>query len=141
MVDSRLVDLRISLNLNPNQLSVPFMYIQDQYGYSVETILRKIYRQSDLFLGVYPNTFPHTITTYYWIKYETDINSMKWAALGKLDSGKYFFYTAECKNEPRAFLKDGSMHLWVSSRYSDLIYYGMNQEQYNSYFNETVLIG
>lgn len=141
MVDSRVVDPRISLNINPDQLIMPFMYIQDQYGYSVESIVRKINTQSILHLGVYPNTFPNTITEYYWIKYETNTNSMKWVAIGKLNSDQYFFYSAYCNNVPKGFLQDGAiMHLWVSSRYSDLIYYAMSQEQYNVYFNETVTI-
>ncbi len=124
------------------------MYVQPKYGFSVESILRKLHLQSILHLGEFPDTFPNTIAHYYWIKYETNTHSMHWAALGKLNSGLYFFYTAHCKNMPRAFaqnLVDGvaqgcQMNLWASMRFSDIIHFAMSQDQYEQYLNETVAI-
>ena len=148
MVDSRAIDLRISLNINPNQLSMPFMYIQAKYGFSVESILRKLHVQSILHLGEYPDTFPNTIAHYYWIKYVSNTDSMNWIAIGKLNSGLYFLYTAHCKNMPRAFAQPlvdgvpqgGQMNLWASMRFSDIIHFAMSQDQYEQYLNETVVI-
>ena len=121
------------------------MYVQAKYGFSVESILRKLHLQSILHLGEFPDTFPNTIAHYYWIKTTTNTHSMNWVALGKLNSGLYFLYTAHCKNMPRAFgqplvngvAQGGQMNLWASMRFSDIIHFAMSQDQYEQYLNET----
>jgi hypothetical protein len=125
-------------NINSDVLRIPYAYIQEQFGYSVKSIQRQIHSEPVLDLGTFPNTFPQNVTEYYWIHAPTGANS--WTVLGRMNNGLYFFYTAQCKNTPRAFLdKGGAMNLWVSWRYSELINFAMNQSTYDLYISETVV--
>lgn len=141
MSETRITDIRVSSNINPGVLSLPFMFIQGQFGYSVDSILRPLRAMSAVHLGVYPDTFPNTIKEYYWIQEGTaGDGSNPWMALGRLSNDLYFFYTAQCKNTQKTFLDDGHMNLWVSMRFSDIINYAMDKVTYQTYFDETSLI-
>ena len=137
MSDSRIVTMRKSENLDASVLDIPFSFIQYQFGYPVESILRKLNTVPLINLGKYPDTFPHTIKEFHWIQAGSP-GSKPWAALGVLTNGLYFFYTAQTQNTPKLFLDGGHMNLWVSFRYSDLIQYAMTLAHYNDYINETV---
>jgi len=130
---SRTVEIRKSANLNSDLLRIPFAYIHEQFGYSVDSILRPIHNQPKLHLGTFPDTFPNTIIEYNWI--HTGVGS--WMALGLMKDGLYFFYTADCKNTPRSFLDKGHMNLWISFNYGDLINFAMNKNTYDLYLEET----
>jgi len=132
---ARNINPRMSIvNLNPSILQVPFSFIQKQFGYSVISILRKIHCESSFHLGVYPDTFPNTITEYYWISTEAN----QWYALGKMENGLYFFYMAHCTS---TFLNGkGSMYLWVSRRYASLVEFAMDELVYEKYINETIVV-
>ena len=135
---SRNTEIRRATNINSDVLRIPYAYIQEQFGYSVKSIQRQIHSEPVLDLGTFPNTFPQTVAEYYWIHAPTDANS--WTVLGRMNNGLYFFYTAQCKNTPRAFLDNGGiMNLWVSWRYSELINFAMNQSTYDLYISETVV--
>ena len=138
--DIRNVELRNSLT-DKTILEFPFLFIQGQFGYSADSIQRHIHNETLINLGIYPNTFPNTITEYYWVKGSKEINAgQQWYALGRLDSGIYFFYTAYC-GASKTFLNNGGhMNLWVSRHYSDLIHYAMNLETYKKYLDETNII-
>jgi hypothetical protein len=135
-------DLRISqirkseILKNPGVLRLPFLFIQEQFGYSVESILRPLNLNSGINLGKYPDTFPNTIEEYFWIQDGTP-GSTPWVALGKLTNGLYFFYTAQCSNTPNTFLDNGHMNLWVSIKYRHIIDYAMDDILYNRYIEET----
>ena len=130
---NRVVEIRKSDSLvSSSVLHVPFAYIQKQFGYSVESILKPIHCESKVNLGMYPNTFPNTIKEYFWIY--TDAKST-WNAVGVLDSGLYFLYTAHTtamfKN------KSGIMSLWVASKFANLIQFAMSDDVYRRYVAET----
>ena len=135
VLEDRTVDPRLSINpLNPNELRLPFAYIQKQFGYPVESILKQVHCEPMIRLGIYPDTFPNIIQEYYWIS--TGIDS--WKALGKMSNGLYFLYIADCN---KTFMdNNGSMYLWVSTRYSSLINFAMNETIYQQYLNETARI-
>jgi hypothetical protein len=138
MSDSRIVTMRKSETLNPTVLRMPFSFIEKQFGYSVDSILRKIHCVSQINLGTYPNTFPTTIQEYYWLQGGVP-GSKPWLALGRLTNGYYFFYTAECADTPKRFLDGGGhMNLWVAFRYSDIIQYAMSSYMYQAYIAETI---
>jgi len=65
-----------------------------------------------------------------------------WIALGKLNSGTYFYYLASSTDEGGYFFKNkktcGMMHLWISHSYSDLINWAMSAPDYESYISLTV---
>ena len=129
---ARSVEIRRSIHCNPSLMNVPYSYIQKQFGYPVESILQPLHREPVTHLGLYPDTFPNTITEYYWISVK---GHESWMALGKLNNGLYFFYTAYCKNTFKN--GGGRMYLWVSMRYENLIHYTMNDSIYQEYYNET----
>ena len=131
---NRIVEIRNSNSLvSSSVLHVPFAYIQKQFGYSVESILRPIHCESRVNLGVYPNTFPNTIKEFYWIY--TDTESM-WIALGVLESGLYFLYTAHTAS--KSFQnKNGRMNLWVASKFANLVQFAMSEDVYRRYVAET----
>jgi hypothetical protein len=140
---TRLVEIRKQPNVNFMRMQLPYVYIQPQFGYSMSDIQRKINNQTMLYIGAWPDTFPKTITSHYWTyKTPESLNPsvpglFTWASLGTLADGHYFFYTAQCKNVPETFLQsDSSMNLWVSTRYSDLIHFAMNQNLYDQYIKD-----
>ena len=137
-MSTRTVEIRKATNLNSDVLQIPYTYIQEQFGYSVASIQRQIHNEPALDLGKFPDTFPHIVLEYYWIHSESS-SSNSWLVLGRMNNGLYFFYTAQCKSSPLAFLDNGAaMNLWVSWRYSELIHFAMNQSTYDLYIAETV---
>ena len=112
------------------------MFFGDKYGYSLKHILRPIHSAPDVHIGTYPDTFPHTIEEYYWIK-EGSPGLSPWIALGRLKGDLYFLYTAFMINSSNTFINNGHMDLWISSRYSDIIQFGMDPAFYNDYISST----
>jgi hypothetical protein len=137
MSDSPDTKIRKAAVIDSSSLAIPFSYIQDQFGYSVKSILKQIHNQPILDMGTYPNTFPYTISEYYWI-YNKSSYINTWIVTGRLTSGHYFLYSAESNINPKAFLMgDADMDLWVSYQYSDLIHFAMNKSTYELYMSET----
>jgi hypothetical protein len=136
MSDSRIVTIRKSETLDPSVLQDAFLFIQAQFGYSVESILRPVNNRLEVHLGVYPDTFPNTIKEYYWIQGGSP-GSSPWVALGRLTNGLYFFYIAQCYKTKKTFLDGGHMNLWVSVQFSDLIHYAMDRVFYEKYIEQT----
>ena len=136
MSTTRILEIRKSKSLISSALlNVPFGYIQKQFGYPIESIIRYIHCETRFHLGFYPNTFPYIIKEYYWIS--TDSKS-EWIALGVLDSGIYFFYTAHSNAEHPFVNKQGIMSLWVALNYDNLIKFAMTEDVYRRYIAETV---
>lgn len=134
--DLRIIQIRKSDTVQPTQLQTPFLFIQKQFGYPVESILRPIHTMSQVHLGLYPDTFPNTIQEFFWTQEGVPGSSM-WIALGQLTNGLYFFYTAQCANTKKIFLDGGHMNLWVSVKFSDLIHYAMDSQIYTKYIEST----
>lgn len=134
----RTLEIRKSNSLVSNSiLQAPFAYIQKQFGYPVESILRQIHCESNVSLGTYPNTFPNTCSEFYWISSDS---KTEWIALGVLDSGLYFLYTAYSIGEDSFSKKRGIMNLWVASKYENLIQFGMSDSTYEKYIKETYFL-
>ena len=117
-------------NPDTSKISLPLLYVNPQFGFSANNILRRIHGSPDVFLK--PNIFPYEIKEYYWIQ-EGDFGSNPWLALGLLEEGLYFYYKAQAYT---SFDKDGYMDLWVSHRFSDLIQYAMDTFTYNIYIKD-----
>ena len=129
-------NILMSTTINPSALKIPFMFLHDQFGFSINSILREIPTMPMIDLGTYPNTFPNTISKYFWIQQGIP-GSKPWIALGKLKNGLYFYYTAVCMNTEDLFLYNrGHMNLWISSRFDDLIQNGMDSFVYKTYTDE-----
>lgn len=137
MSDSRIIQIRKSETAKLSDLQYPFIFIQEQFGYPVERILRSIEASSHVHLGVYPDTFPHTIEEIFWTQ-KGDPGSEMWIALGQLKGGLYFFYTAQCPNTQNTFLDGGHMNLWASLQFTDLIHFAMDTPVYTKYIKETI---
>jgi len=134
----RIMGLRTSIYpINPRDLRLPFAFLQPQFGYSVESILRHIQCEPVLRLDPYPNTFPNTIQEQYWIC--SSPGEGLWISLGTLTNGLYFLYMASC-NTNGFMNKNGKMFLWLSTRYDTLIQYAMSQSVYDMYISSTVPI-
>lgn len=116
---------------DPALISLPFLYINPQFGYSVDTILRDILESPDCIIK--ENVFPYDIKEYYWIQ-EGIPGKQSWYALGYLGENMYFFYRAFTYN---TFDNEGQMDLWVSYNYGDLIQYAMDTETYNTYITSS----
>jgi len=127
-------------SLDPRKMDMPFMFIHEQFGFSVESIYRQLLTQSVIDLGTFPDTFPNTISEFYWIQ-EGEPTIKPWIALGKLNSGTYFYYVASCSDSDGYFFKNkkvcGMMHLWLSNNYSDLINWSMSEPDYESYISSS----
>jgi hypothetical protein len=136
MSDSRILTIRKSDSIDDADIMFPLVFFGDAYGYPLEGILRKIYSAPELHLGTYPDTFPHTIQEYYWIR-AGEPGKTPWIAMGKLQGDIYFLYSAFMDNPSNTFVNNGHMDLWVSMRYSDLIQYAMDVAFYNEYISNT----
>jgi len=136
MSDSRILTIRKSDNINKDNIMLPLMFFGDKHGYSLESILRPIHSSLEIYMGTYPDTFPHTIQEYFWIK-TGEPGISPWIALGKLKGDIYFLYTAFMTISSNSFINNGHMDLWVSYRYSDIINFAMDTAFYNNYISNT----
>jgi len=130
-------------NVNSGKIKTPYAYIHAQFGYSAESIYRQPACQSRLYVGAYPETFPHNIQEHFWIQ-EATLGQPVWISLGQLDNGLYFYYTA-MSNRPdgRFFFNNavsGFMNLWLSTSYAVLIERIIDPVTYEKYMAETVPI-
>ena len=91
-----------SESMDLNAIEVPYMYIHEQFGYSVESIYRRFMTESDADLGTYPDTFPNNIQEHFWIQ-PGEPTVKPWISLGKLTNGLYFYFTAFSTNKDGRF--------------------------------------
>jgi hypothetical protein len=117
-------------NPDVSRISLPLLYVNPQFGFTVNSILRHIHGSQDVFLK--PNIFPYEIKEYFWIQ-EGKFSSEPWIALGLLEEGLYFYYKAQAYT---SFDKDGHMDLLVSHQFSDLIQYALDTFTYNAYIKD-----
>jgi hypothetical protein len=113
---------------------LPFLFINPQFGYSVNSILRDLHTSPKVFLK--PDVFPHDVHEYYWIQ-EGEPGKKSWYALGLLDDNIYFLYRAYTDNR---FETEGHMDLWVSYNFSDIIQYAMDTSVYDAYITSTHVV-
>jgi hypothetical protein len=83
-------------------IEVPYMYIHEQFGYSVQSIYRRFITESDADLGTYPDTFPNNIQEHFWIQ-PGEPTVKPWISLGQLTNGLYFYFTAFSTNKDGRF--------------------------------------
>jgi hypothetical protein len=81
---------------------VPYMYIHEQFGFSVQSIYRRFMTESDADLGTYPDTFPNNIQEHFWIQ-PGEPTVKPWISLGQLTNGLYFYFTAFSTNKDGRF--------------------------------------
>ena len=137
-MDTRQTMIRMAPSIDTSCLNVPFMYLHSQFDYSVESIFRQLQNQSYLDLGEFPDCFPNTISEFYWIRHAENC----WFALGKLTTDMYFYFSAASVEDSffntNTNKKTGTMHLWVTHNYADLINWSMDSDTYSAYLAETV---
>ncbi len=91
-----------SESMDLNAIEVPYMYIHEQFGYSVQSIYRRFMTESDADLGTYPDTFPNNIQEHFWIQ-AGEPTVKPWISLGQLNNGLYFYFTAFSTNKDGRF--------------------------------------
>lgn len=132
---SRILEQRIGIVTNTTYPIIPLAYVQSQFGYSVQSIQRNLHCESMLYIN--DSIFPATIVSYSWI--HSDMKKGVWKALGRLENGTWFYYTANL-NGRNSFLEKGcTMNLWVTMQYKNLIQFAMTQTEYTTYLAETIL--
>ena len=92
----------LSESIDLNAIEVPYMYIHEQFGYSVQSIYRRFMTESDADLGTYPDTFPNNIQEHFWIQ-PGEPTVKPWISLGQLNNGLYFYFTAFSTNKDGRF--------------------------------------
>ena len=117
----------IKTTIQPDIPLLPFLFINPQFGYSLNSMIRDIHTTPKVFLK--PDVFPHNIQEYYWIQ-EGVTGNKSWYALGLLQDNIYFLYRAYTHT---GFEKDGHMDLWLSYKFNDLIQSAMDTSVYNAY--------
>ncbi len=103
-------------------MEYPYSFLRSG-DYVVDDILRPIPVET---VQASPGTFPFNIVQHMWIQ-EGDNDGDEWKALGLLDNGNYFFYTAAC--DYTGFDCQGWMRLWVSSSLETLKEHAMTAEE------------
>ena len=91
-----------SESMDLNAIQVPYMYIHEQFGFSVQSIYRRFMTESDADLGTYPDTFPNNIQEHFWIQ-PGEPTVKPWISLGQLNNGHYFYFTAFSTNKDGRF--------------------------------------
>ena len=89
-------------SMDLNTMRMPYMYIHEQFGYSVQSIYRRFMTQSDADLGTYPDTFPNNIQEHFWIQ-PGEATVKPWISLGQLTNGLYFYFTGFSSNKDGCF--------------------------------------
>lgn len=133
MSNSRILTIRKSATVNPRHIILPLIFLNKQFGYDVNSIFREIHSAPDVHLGT-DVTFPNTIEEYFWIQ---EGGKEPWIALGLLNNGIYFLFTAYMFQPTGTFLNNGHMNLWASTRYSDIIQFAMDSSIYSLYLANT----
>lgn len=124
-------DLRLfrQLEPNPSNLEYPFSYINNEYnGFSFEYIYKEVLGYPVDRDDVYG--FPINIKEYYWV-HAGENDEDNWYALGKLDSGLYFFYKGWC--DYTGFDCQGGMDLYASEDWKGLLTMAMGSSDYDEY--------
>jgi hypothetical protein len=136
MSDSRILSIRKSDNIDEANIMLPLVFIGEKYGYSFQSILRQIHGSPEYHIGEYPHIFPHNISEYFWIS-RGEPGEKLWIALGQLNCGLYFLYTAFMNTPSNTFINNGHMDLWISARYSDIVNFAMDTGFYKDYISNT----
>jgi hypothetical protein len=126
--------LRKSSLIDEKAIQVPLLFLRPQFGYTMDSILRKIESSPEIYIE--PTLFPFEIKEYFWI-HEGLPGQSQWIALGKLNNDMYFLYTAYMTLPLNTFVNNGHMNLWISIRFSDLIQFAMDSSMYSLYISET----
>jgi hypothetical protein len=124
----------LKTTINPDIPLLPFLFINPQFGYSVDTIIRDVHTTPKVFLK--PDSFPYNIQEYYWIQ-EGVTGNKSWYALGLLEDNVYFLYRAYTHT---GFQKDGHMDLWLSYKFNDIIESAMDVSVYNAYITSSQVV-
>jgi hypothetical protein len=124
----------VKTSIDPDISLLPFLYINPQFGYSVNSILRNLHTTPTVFLK--PDVFPYNIQEYYWIQ-EGEPGKKSWYAMGLLEDNIFFLYRAYTDN---TFEKDGHMDLWISYNFSDIINSAMDTSVYNAYITSSQVL-
>jgi len=120
--------------VNEKDIQLPLLFLRPQFGYTMDSILRKIESSPEIYIE--PTLFPFEIQEYFWIR-EGIPGESQWIALGKLNNDMYFLYTAYMTLPMNTFVNNGHMNLWISIRFSDLIQFAMDPSMYSLYISET----
>ena len=121
-------------SVNEKHIQLPLLFLRPQFGYTMDSILRKIESSPEIYIE--PTLFPFEIKEYFWIR-EGIPGQSQWIALGKLNNDMYFLYTAHMILPLNTFVNNGHMNLWISIRFSDLIQFAMDSSMYSLYISET----
>lgn len=134
---SRIVTPRRAKEVDPAKIQLPFVYLMPSLGYDVSKFTYRVQNDAIIDLGQFPSGFPSNVKEYYWIE-EGIPGEKPWRALGKLNFGAFFFFTASCNKNSRPF-SDGSgqFSIFPAYQYDNLIHYGLDYESYTKYIAAT----
>jgi len=116
-------------------IEYPLYYVAESLNFTPNTIRRDILIESMGQRARHGN-FPENIHEYFWIK-DGEIDGLSWLCMGQLTNGAYFFFSAYC--DVPGFDYGGDMTLYVSNSFKNIIEYGMEDDEYQLYIQETDL--
>lgn len=122
-------------DMNPIMIEYPLYYVNESLQFTPNMIRRDILIE-DMAERARHGNFPQNIHEYFWIK-DGEIDGLSWLCLGKLTNGAYFFFSAYC--DVAGFNCGGDMTLYVSNSFKNIIEYGMEDDEYRWYVQETDL--
>jgi hypothetical protein len=114
---------------NPKDLAYPFAYVDDEF--LIEDIQVPVVKEYPLFGA---GKFPDNIKKYHWIRKGED-GALPWYALVSLDNGNFALFKAF--SGKAGFCDGGTMSLKVCPHYDLIVKYGMSDEEYRLYLNDT----
>ena len=113
-------------------MAYPYSCIGDEWmAYRLDDIRRPIpveQEQADA------GDFPKNIQEHFWIR-PGENDGDAWMACGVLTNGNYFFYTGSC--DYTGFDCQGSMRLWISKLWQNIVDHAMSRADYGLYESQT----
>jgi hypothetical protein len=110
------------------------MFCQPQFGFPRKM---PVEYEPAIEMGEWPTGFPHNIETYLWT-HQGSPGGDAWHALGKMNSGAWFYFFAKCPESEKPFISGcGCIHVYAAWNFENLILHAMDQDGYELYLKES----
>jgi hypothetical protein len=114
-------------------IQVPIISIRDFNGFPQEKVNIQVENESKYDMG----NFPHNLKELFWTK-KGEAGGEPWYAIGQLNTGLYFFFTASTPSKEKLF-QDGTgyIQIYIAMNFDNLIQFVLSEPVYKLYVSET----
>lgn len=114
-------------------IHMPVLYMRDFNGFPQEKTNIQVENESKYDIGL----FPQNIKELFWTK-KGEAGGEPWYAIGQLDTGLYFFFTASTPSKEKLFKNGtGYIQIYLAMNFDNLIHFVLTEPVYKLYVSET----